>query len=1130
MMPRRQGRAACGYTHTGRSSGQKRQPRLRQTMFMFEANGGDGRANGLSVAFQKVHACSCARAIIARGVKLDRWQWSPGAFGARRGGLRALGVKMVGRCARGLVRRMRAWGDTAALVTRVLAAADQRQESASPAPTPAWPVPAATMEKARIPTYEEAIQGYGASRPGLSPASSMSLQIANVQRDRVHAAAETHIREALESHVESGLSRMIYALVPSDRDPLNESDASPAPDILEKTGSASRGYFVDAPTEEIVSFGDEDYVRVVRLHGPENSARFWQQPPVIKLLEARMRQLLGLEELPPARPPVVESSPMPRTKKEQREFERARSIGTLGKAIGWRSNRATDVLGPGDIDVRVAIEELAIRRMTEVGLYETRMGTAVVVRSVELSDKLINANDLFKLLGKKGTTFCLLLLELSRLSKLLGQLLSLLLPLHLGINTFGLGHRCRGWLSFGLLLLLWHGFWFGGLFFRSHKLGTRYTSFAAILPRLGRPVLVDLNVLWWAVPGPNAYFFPHRSICPGRRWDMTITGRISRDTGLALPRCRVRRCAVIRAKQPSQNDKARARGHLKICQRVCSMQGLRGEQRRQKDWSLPPELALPAELPKRDSPRQREIVHHHHHHHILLPLFAREPRFTGRSEDMPSASSSSPAPSSAPPADRSRSPKRRRLDNGYEPTDARDSKNPLSRSPSLPTLSTPQRQTASSAVDGNYESADDLPTPTPTHHRQFLAPHITSNGARSPDDYGSSPIHTPVAPGAEVPFLQPNPTEETLHYSTTHILHGHRLAISAIKFSPNGTRLATCSSDATAKIWSFPLPAKGQPTTTHDLGDTDFCLLHTLKGHLAGLSTLAWAPDSSILATGSDDKTIRLWNAATGRPYPAALRGHHNAVYSLAFSPKGNMLVSGSVDEAVFLWDVRAARLMRSLPAHSDPVTSVDFVRDGTLVASCSSDGLIRIWDTATGQCLRTIFHEDKPLVTGLRFSPNGRFLATWMLDSSIRLWDYVQGRCVKTYKGHKNIKYSLDGAFGTYGGDNTLESDEGAEDGSAELRVDPERHHAFIASGSEDGSLIIWDVVSKAVLQVMKGHDGIVFGVDVHPTERMLASCGKDKTIRIWQEKAEAGVRSFNAGRSPANDSNTADETMADV
>lgn len=162
--------------------------------------------------------------------------------------------------------------------------------------------------------------------------------------------------------------------------------------------------------------------------------------------------------------------------------------------------------------------------------------------------------------------------------------------------------------------------------------------------------------------------------------------------------------------------------------------------------------------------------------------------------------------------------------------------------------------------------------------------------------------------------------------------------------------------------------------------------MDTLVGHMAGVSCLAWAPDGDGLATGGDDKAIRLWDRVTASPAHAVgegagrgedggfgklrrrvnggtlrpgtgagsgkgargtrngrgpLLGHHNYVYCVAFSPKGNILASGSYDEAVFLWDVRAGRLMRSLPAHSDPVSGIDFSRDGTLVASCSTDGLM---------------------------------------------------------------------------------------------------------------------------------------------------------------------------------------------
>ncbi|KAF2028726.1 WD40 repeat-like protein [Setomelanomma holmii] len=403
---------------------------------------------------------------------------------------------------------------------------------------------------------------------------------------------------------------------------------------------------------------------------------------------------------------------------------------------------------------------------------------------------------------------------------------------------------------------------------------------------------------------------------------------------------------------------------------------------------------------------------------------------------------------------RSTSPKRRRIDD-EDLDDGPPGKRSASRSP--PNASPTYRIAERPARRYSREDSED--------ERRYRERRYSRSSPQSRAGSTSSSRQRSHSPGATPP--PPKPTQ--LHYKTTLILRGHKKPISLVRFSPDGRYIASASSDCTIKLWNAQTGA----------------LEHTLEGHLAGISALTWSPDSKILASGSDDKSIRLWDTQTGLPHPTPLLGHHNYVYSLCFSPKGNMLVSGSYDEAVFLWDVRAARVMRSLPAHSDPVSSVDFVRDGTLIVSCSHDGLIRVWDTATGQCLRTIVHEDNAPVTCVRFSPNGRYILAWTLDSCIRLWNYIEGKgkCVKTYQGHMNKKFSITGAFGAYG--------------TPEVG---EVQWAFIASGSEDGSVVLWDVSSKNVLQRLEGHTDAVMAVDTHPTERLIASAGLDRTVRVWK------------------------------
>ena len=203
--------------------------------------------------------------------------------------------------------------------------------------------------------------------------------------------------------------------------------------------------------------------------------------------------------------------------------------------------------------------------------------------------------------------------------------------------------------------------------------------------------------------------------------------------------------------------------------------------------------------------------------------------------------------------------------------------------------------------------------------------------------------------------------------------------MSSVRFSPDGTRLASASADKTVRVWRV----------------ADGACLATLVGHEKGCSECAWSACGRYVVSASDDKNVHLWcvdpdaaggaddeNDATNAPassetsapigdgdgdgekksgggvFGECLRvfsGHTAHVFSLDLSPAGNVLVTGSVDETVRLWDVRRGTCMNVLPAHSDPVTSVRFSPDGTVVCSGSYDGLVRLWSVATGACLRTI-------------------------------------------------------------------------------------------------------------------------------------------------------------------------------
>jgi TIR domain/WD domain, G-beta repeat len=159
------------------------------------------------------------------------------------------------------------------------------------------------------------------------------------------------------------------------------------------------------------------------------------------------------------------------------------------------------------------------------------------------------------------------------------------------------------------------------------------------------------------------------------------------------------------------------------------------------------------------------------------------------------------------------------------------------------------------------------------------------------------------------------------------IFAGHTEPVLAIRFSPDGTRVLTGSSDTTARLWDA---ASGKP-------------IAILAGHKGPVWAVAFSPDGTRVLTGSGDGTARLWDAVSGKPI-ATLAGHTGFVRATAFSSDGTRILTGSDDNTARLWDAVSGKPIATLAGHTGAVWAVAFSPDGTRVLTGSDDNTARLW------------------------------------------------------------------------------------------------------------------------------------------------------------------------------------------
>lgn len=288
-------------------------------------------------------------------------------------------------------------------------------------------------------------------------------------------------------------------------------------------------------------------------------------------------------------------------------------------------------------------------------------------------------------------------------------------------------------------------------------------------------------------------------------------------------------------------------------------------------------------------------------------------------------------------------------------------------------------------------------------------------------------------------------------HTTVGVNHG---AFMYVEWSPDGSLLASTSTDRTVQLWD----------TSH------WQVRRTISGHPQFVNQVAWAPDSRSLASASFDRFIRLWDAGTGQGMQT-LRGHGSQIFTVAWSPDGLTLASGSDDRTVRLWNMRTFQ-SRVAVTHVAPVSKVAWRPVSCQLASAAWDGAILVSDTHSEQTVR-IESGHSDAVTSVAWSPDGTLLASASRDRTVRIWDINTKRLRNVLEGHTDgvtdISFSFDGKL--------------------------------LASTSLDGTIRLWSTHDWRTVSMIGPQAGAASNcVSFHPRAALLASLGEHQTtVQIW-------------------------------
>jgi WD40 repeat protein len=329
-------------------------------------------------------------------------------------------------------------------------------------------------------------------------------------------------------------------------------------------------------------------------------------------------------------------------------------------------------------------------------------------------------------------------------------------------------------------------------------------------------------------------------------------------------------------------------------------------------------------------------------------------------------------------------------------------------------------------------------------------------------------------------------------------LAGRTNPVRAVAVTPDSKQAVSGSDDKTLKVWDLESGRE----------------LAVFTGHTDSVRAVVVTPDGKRVISGSNDKTLKVWDLESGREL-ATLSGHYSWVEKVAIISDGKRIVSAS-GVTLKVWDLESGRELTTLRGHGSSVRAVAVTPDGKRAVSGSDDKTLKVWDLESGRKLAVLTgHTDS--VRAVAVTPDGKWVVSGSEDQTLKVWDLESGQELATLIGHTSSVYSVavtpDSKRAVSGSeDQTLKvwdlrscreiaTLRGHTDLVEAVVITHDGRHAV--SGSNDGTLKVWDLESNPEPAIYRGHTSMVRAVSILPDCKRVVSGSRDNTLKIWDLKS---------------------------